>query len=294
MGRLVVLLLSLGTAVGAPADYPAQREAAARLMTSGHPAEALAALLKLAKSDCSEVQRADALDLAVSCLVESRQYEQALALARSILLAPVAQTCVLRVLAAQRQWRTIIDQFGTADFSRWPEYLAAEVHDCRGRAYWSAGKGPAAVADLQQATRLLTEDNALGLACVALGTVYRDLLKDDVRSLAAYRLAYRTGNVYKRCEAALGAAELLRRQGHPDEALAELERIPLAQLQSGYWRAAWLMACGALLAQQGQPAAALVRYREALATDGLRPAQKAACEKAIRALAAPTPQAGRS
>ncbi len=282
---LLLWLLSGGLAA-TPADYPASRRAAVALLDAGRLPEALAALLKLAEANLSEGQRSDALDLAARCAATLKQEAQALELARRIPSPPVARTCQMRLLAGQRQWPAVIGQFGADDFATWPEYLAAEAHFLRGQAHAAVRDGARAAADLEAATQLLTEANALGLALIALGHACRDLLHDDPRALAAYRQVHRTSNVYKRCEAALGASELLRRQGRLPEALAELERVPLAEITVAFWRVSLLMGYGTVLRQQGRTDEALARYRAALQVPDIPRGHQAACEQAIKEMAA--------
>jgi len=285
---LVALVLALvsGGLAAAPADYPAERRAAVALLDAGRLPEALAALLKLADGPFSDAQKSDALDLAARCAAALKQDTQAQDLARRIPLPPVARTCQMRLLAAGRRWQALVDQFGADDFAPWPEHLAAEAHFLRGQAHAARRDGSRAAADLEAATQLLTEDNALGLALIALGHTCRDLLHDDERALAAYRAVHRTSNVYKRCEAVLGAAELLRRQGRLPEALAELARVPLGEVTVAYWRVSLLMGYGAVLRQQGRTGEALARYREALQLPGIPPWHKAACEQAVKEMGA--------
>ena len=153
----------------------------------------------------------------------------------------------------------------------------------RGRAYHALRDGEAAVRDLRLACEYLLEDNILGLAQSALGDVYR-LLKDDDSALHAYRQAYLRRNVYKRCQAAMSAADILRSQGKTEAALEELAVIPLDQVTLPYWRGRLLMAWGEALAAAGRPAEATAKYQETLALPELAAGTRKACEEALARL----------
>jgi len=65
---------------------------------------------------------------------------------------------------------------------------AAEPDYISGRAFAAMKDGARAVADLRNAAdTILYDDNTKGLALIALGRAYRDLLKDDTGALAAFR-----------------------------------------------------------------------------------------------------------
>ncbi len=281
---LAALVLALACGAAPAGDYPANRRTAVALADSGQLAEALAAFLNLAETAGSDVQRSDALDQAARCAARLKQDEQALELAGKIPLAPVQRTCRMRLLTDRRLFREVVDQYGADDFGTWPEYLAAEAHQLRGGAYRNLRDGERAAADLEQATRLLTEGNTLGLAYAALGDVYRDQLHDDDRALAAYRQVYRTPNFYKHCAAAIAVAELYRRRTQPADALAELDRLPFDQLAVPFWRASVLAAKAAALVDLGRPTEALTCYQQALQQPDLHPSQRAAYAQAADAL----------
>lgn len=283
-------------ALSAAPDYISGRDAAAKLGTE----EALAAFLQLADGPFSVAQKSDAWEQASARALALNRYDQAMALAKKIPTAGISKATQMRVLAARRDWAGLVAQFKDEDIDAWwPDHLNGEAFFCRGRAFAVTRDGPRAVADLRKAADALPhDDNSKGLALIALGDAYRDLLKDDGRAIVAYRETYGTANITKRCAAAMGAAGILVRQNKLAEAWTELNTIDLARLQTPYWLGAMLAARGSVLAKQGKTDEAIASYQVALRLEGLPASQKAACEKALNELRAtpsssPRPPSGR-
>ncbi len=128
------------------------------------------------------------------------------------------------------------------------------------------------------------DGNSQGLLLIRLGNVYRNLLKDDARALAAYRETYQTWNLYKRLAAAIEASGILARQNKLDEALAELKTIELDKVTIPDWRGSLLAAYASILTKQGQKADAIAKFNEVLGIKDATADQKAACEKRIKEL----------
>ena len=284
MFKTIIAVIGVFGAVAPEADYIVGRDAAAKLNSE----EALAAFIKLAEGPVSVAQKSDALEEASSRALSLARYDEATELAKKIPTPAISKAAQIRILAARRQWRAIVAQFQDENIDAWwPDYLSGEAYFARGRALASAGDGARAVADLRKAADMITyDDNSKGLALIALGIAYRDLIKDDVRAIAAYRETYTTWNLCKRCDAAMGVAVILTRQNKLDEALAELHSIDPAKLDHPYWRGSLLAARGNVLAKQGKKSEAAAQYREALLLSGLHPSQKAAWEEALKELQA--------
>lgn len=284
MKPAMLFLVFLVSGIVGWADYVRERETAVALTREGKVEEALVVFRRLADAEASESQRADALEQAALLCDRLRRPEEALELARRIPLAVVSRSVQLQLLADHRQWGEIVAQFGQEDFATWPDTRIGPAAFCRGRAYCALKNGEAARRDLTLASEYLLEDNSLGLALCALGDTYHRLLKDDDNALRAYRQAYLRRNVYKRCQAALSAADVLRAQGKAAVALEELAVIPLDHVTFPYWRSRLLMAWGETLAEAGRTAEATAKYQEVLALPELPEATRKACEEALRKL----------
>lgn len=282
--RVIALGIALSCCANVLADYVADRRAAVKLADSGKVEEAMAAFVKMAEGPASDFQKSDALEQATLCANRLKQYDRAMELAEKIPLPPVSKTCRMRTLVEQRKWQEVVAAFKDEEIDRWPEDVACNAYFLRGGAYYALKDGQAAEKDLREAADLLTEDNAKGLAANALGDTYRHLLKDDARAIEAYRMAYKTRALYKQCQAAISVAGIFRRQGKPDEAAQELGRIDMGEVKLGYWRIAMLQAWGGVLTDQGRTEEAVARYKDALQVEGILPAQRDACEQALKAL----------
>jgi tetratricopeptide (TPR) repeat protein len=280
-----VIVLACGAA--ASADYVSERQAAIDLVRAGKQQEALSAFLKMAEGHVTDFQKSDALEQACLRAMALREYDRATELAGKIPLAPVAKTCRLRIMEANRQWQGLVDTFKDEDIAGWPDDLVGEASGIRGRAYVALKDGQRAEGDLKRAADYLTESNSKGLALIELGDLYANLLKDDARALESYRKVYTTANVYKQAQAAISAAGILRRQNKADDAIRELNKVDPASMEPVHLRAALLFAYGETYAAQGQKAEALAKYREALAVAGGAAWLKSASATAIKQLEAP-------
>ena len=95
-------------------------------------------------------------------------------------------------------------------------------------------------------------DNTLGLASNNLGDTYRHLLKDNAKAIEAHRGAYKSSNIDKRSQAAMGIAGILVGQKKFDEAIQELQRIKLDGVVAPHWRVSLLSAYASTYAGQGK------------------------------------------
>lgn len=271
-------------AAGAPADYVADRKAAAALVRAGQHKEALAAFTRMADRAATDVQKSDALQQATACARSLNDLDQALRLAKQIPLTPLSKTCQMQVLETGRRWQEIADRFRDEDIDSWPESVRGDAFFARGHAWFILKNGTPAARDLEKAVAYLTDSNARGLCLNVLGDVCSTLLNDTPRAIETYRRVYATSNVYKHCQAALRVAELLRQQRRPEAALQELSRIKMDEVTAPYWRGRMLGATGDALAAAGKKPAAAARYAEALQVKGLPAEVRAECERALQKL----------
>jgi predicted negative regulator of RcsB-dependent stress response len=276
-----LLLLALHASA---VDYVAAREQAETLANQGKAQEAREAYLALASDDLGEVQRSDALTQAAFLSDRLNEFDRALELARQIPLPYEGKATEIQLLAQHRRWLEILERFGGEDLTRWPDTLVGNAAYNRGLANRSRRNGEAALADLKLASETLLEDNVLGLAFISLGEAYSQFANDDDQALACFREVYKRRNVTKRAHAAMSAAAILRKRKQFDAALKELAVIPMKEIQHAYWRSRMLVAWGAALADAGQKAEAIAKYREALRVEGVDSWAKETSEAAIARL----------
>jgi tetratricopeptide (TPR) repeat protein len=278
--KLLWLALLIVPFAGAT-DYVAARQAAAELAKAGKLAEAQGAFLTLAEQDVTQVQQADALAEAALLADRLGETAKALELAGRVALPHPRLAVRMQLLANHRQWRELVEQFGNEDFAAWPDTLVGNAAFARGRAHAALRQGKEAILDLTLATECLLEDNALGLSLIALGDAYSRFAKDDERALACYRQAYDCRNIYKRTQAAMNAAAILRSRREFDAARNELAVIPLDRVNLPFWRGKLLLAWGDTLAEAGKTAEAIAKYQEASRLKGVSKAIQEACQKAL-------------
>lgn len=284
--QISAIAIVLATAVGASAGYVEERKAGLALVAAGKNEEALAGFIRMAETAGSDLQKSDALQQAALCADRLKQYDRAIELAKQIPLAPQSKTCQMQIMDNARKWQDLVDKFKNEDIDGWPESIKGEAFVRRGFAHFVAKNGEAAAQDLQQAVEFITDLNSKGLCLNQLGDTYRTLLKDDDRAIAAYRRTHTTGNIYKKCQAAISVADILLQKQKYDAAIRELQRIDMDQVSVPYWRGAMLSAFGRALASAGKKVEAIARYREALELKDLPDGSRQECEKALQALQA--------
>lgn len=278
--RLCFALLLLLTSITARADYLSDRQAAVKLVAAGQHAEALEIYLRIAEPPATKGQQADALHQAAKCAVNLKQFDQALELAGRIPLPNSALACRLSILESARRWEDLVSEFEPVEIANWPERLRGEAYLSRGTAHAVLKHGAEAARDFEAALDFLTNANSRGYCSNLLGDACRNLLKDDDRALAAYHQTQRIGTIYKQAQAAIQAADILVQQQKLDAALAEFDRIDLAELTAPFWRGKLLCAHGRALSAAGNKADAEKKFAEALAIPELPAEIRKECEQA--------------
>jgi len=265
----VVAVLFLCGAVWA--DYIAERKAAEELARTGKHEEALAAFVKMAKGEASDLQKSDALEQAAQCAIRLKDYDRADELAAQIPLEPVSKTVRMKILWAQRQWKNVVEEFKDEDFAVWPDEVAAEAFQQRGMAYNYLRDGAKAEADLKAALTRRPAGPPRAEIWLALAGNYRSNLQDSEQALNAYRQAIASGTGrggWLFLTSAVGAADILRKQGKYAEAFDALTEADVEKL-SGYWRGAILVSRAEIFAAQGKKAEAVAGFNEALQVEGV-------------------------
>jgi len=283
--RIMATAILLSGSVSLCADYVAERKAALELVRAGKHEEAMAALLRMAEGEFTDFQKSDALEQAALCAKTLKRWDQAMELAKRIPLEPASKTCRMHIMASNRQWQEVVEQFRDEDIDKWPDSVKGVAFKARGGSAYRVKDGELAVADLTKAVAYTVNRNDKGSALNALGDAYQHLLKDDDRAIDTYRKVCTESHAYKQGHAAIAIANILQRRGKTDEALQELSRIDLGKVQ-GYWRAALLCARARILAAAGRKAEAVSSFREALGVEGIPASTGKACEKAIAELQA--------
>ncbi len=280
---LAVLAITL-FAASALADYPADRKAAMDLRNAGKTEEAMAAFVKLAGSEVTDVQKSDALDQAVRCALRLSQNDRAMELALQIPIKPASITAQMTVMDQTYKSLEIVTKFKEENIDAWPDVYKGDGFLRRGYAALISKDAAMAEADLKKAVEYLTNDDAKGDAENHLGDTYRTLLNDNAKAMETYRLVYKTRNEYKQAYAAIAVAGILTSQKEFDAAIQELQKVPLAKMDTPQWRGTMLIAYGNTYAAQGKKPEAIAKYQEALQVKGLPAYHKTTCEKALQEL----------
>ena len=196
----------------------------------------------------------------------------------------IAKTIKMETLWDQRDWKTIIDQFGAEDFNAWPFTTIGTASFVRGKAWAIIKNGKKAEADLQTALRYTSDSKIRTSILATMGSNRETNLKDDNAALDAYRQNYETRERIGAAEefrSVQNAARILARQKQFDKALATIQRIDLTKI-TGYWKHATLITLGDIHAAAGNRDQANSAWRSVLADPTAGKAQKDAVESKLR------------
>jgi hypothetical protein len=179
---------------------------------------------------------------------------------------PKTTVALLKSLMQQYRSGQLIEQFGTTDFTAWPQEFAAETREAlrlRAAAYSVVKKGTAAEADYHAALKLDPKDSA---AWMGLADNYANVLADGKQAVAAYRQVlelHGTSAGWMPIYATLSIAREAIDSGRPEDAfelLKQYDALPIAPV----WRLRLLRTYGHAYAAQGKEAESLAKFREAL------------------------------
>lgn len=270
--RLALILLSTCSGLFAGA-FPVDFQAAVRLsQTPGKMAEAEAAFLELANRKVRRSQGPDAaLERASMCALSRQDFEAA---ERHItgIKEPALQTlCRLRIWAAQQRWQDILGAVGDQDLEAWPDRLIHDAAMLRGMAHAIQGDA-AAERDFLLACATTFDARELGFANLALGNLYRDQLTDVSKALAAYRQVIdSTATGASKYDSTIAYALIVAGQGKADEAIGQLDKLPLETISSPDWQCRIQQAYGDVYAALNRTDDAVAAYRKALAVPEVSP-----------------------
>ena len=143
---------------GSVTDYVIERQKAMKLAKQRQVDQALAMYLAMSSGDGStDFQKSDALLEATRAALSMKDNDRAKELASQIPLASVAKTARMEMLTAQRDYSTIISEFGNEPIDQWPFWQIGAGSLARGRAYHAAKETEKAKADLGRALRFVTD-----------------------------------------------------------------------------------------------------------------------------------------
>ena len=249
---------------GSVTDYILASQSAAAMMRDRKPQEALQAYVALATDKkLTDFQKSVALAQAASCARAVEEFDRADALAEQIPLASVAKTVRMENLLAQREWKTLIEQFADEKIRDWPFWQIGAGAFARGRAFHAAGQGKAAAVDLLLAREFAADSRERLNIQSTLADNYEKGLDDDVKALQVYREIVESKTITGSADyfsAVQGAARILTRRREFDQALNVLDQVNVEDLR-GYWRGSMLLARGSTLSTAGRNEEALQIYR---------------------------------
>jgi tetratricopeptide (TPR) repeat protein len=268
MKALVTVLLAMLTlASAAPADYLTQRKAALALAQANQHDKALEAYIALADlPDNTDLQRTDALRLAVTAACRVKLFDKAGELAQRIPLEPFRKAAQLELLGAQWKSQAIIDQFASEPIETWPSVVSGPALLLRGRAFSSLKRGQEAENDLKLAAGLISQSFLLAEVCNERASNFLVNLQQPPQALASYRKAIEVmddSGSYLNFTALVGAAGILREQQQYDEAMKLVSGVDAVKL-GGYWGVQFLSARAAIHQAQGRKDLAAACYQQAL------------------------------
>jgi len=267
------------------ADYIADRKAAMMLVRKRKNQEAMEAFIKMSEGKVSEFQKSDALEQAINCAIKLKQYDKAMELTKQIPMPAMAKYCEMCVMSSQRKKKELIEKFKDEDFATWPDFLAGPAYRLRGGTYHSLRNGPAAEADLKIAIKYPIDKRNKAKTILTLASTYSTLLKNDDLAIETLRKMYKTGDSHRTCLAAANIANILIKQGKPEEALQELKKVDPTKLKkSATYYGAYLCAKANALAAAGKKAEAEALYKEVLELKRLPGNLKKNCNEGLKKL----------
>ena len=268
-------------------DYIIAGRAAADLMRKRKSEDALTAYTAMASAEkVSEFQKSDALQFAAVCARQIKDYDQAEELAGQIPIESVATTVRMDNLLGQRQWKELIEKYGTEDLSKWPFWQRGAGAFARGKAYVFIKNGEKAEADFKTAIEYTVDSRILTNILAAMGSNRETLLKDDDAALEAYRQNYEGKNSIGGAEefrSVIRAAGIYERKGEFGKAL-DIIALTIIEKLKGIWHDLMLIARADTFAAAGRKKEALEDYQSVLKVENLSSSHRKVAEEGIKSL----------
>ena len=263
----LLLLFSLIASAELPDDF----QAAVGLYQKKDYAGAHEAFVKVAETAPTPKSKSECLAFAAACLGKLKQYGQAIELAQTIPVKPIAVNCQMEIMLENGKQKELIEAFKDENISAWPDYLIHHGFYNRGCACRLAGNAEAAAKDLEQAVETSNTTGHFQVRVLSDLAGVRSALKQDDKALEAYRrvlAATEYKGLYTFCGAAIAAPNILIKQGKYDEALLEINKFdPLPT--SGVYKIQAMEVYGDIYAGQGKKDEAKAKYLEALKDPGI-------------------------
>lgn len=268
-------------------DYLISSHSASELMRDRNYKEAGTVFIALAAGEkITTFQKSNALQQAALCARILKDYSQAEKLAGQIPLKAVAKTVRAENLLAQRQFDTVIEQFGDEDFNSWPFWQTGAGAFARAKAYISTKAGEKAESDLKIALELTSDTRIRTNILATMGGNREANLHDDNAALAAYRQNYESKNNIGAADefrSVINAARILTRQGKFDSALAILKLVNTETIR-GYWRGEILLTLGETLSTAGRAPEAQAAFTKVLTDPTASQAHQQSAQQALAVL----------
>lgn len=268
-------------------DWLIEATAASKLMSSRKYPEALAAFITLSNREKStDYQKSHALSQAVACARLAKDSAKATELAEQIPLKAIAKTAQMQNLLAERKWNSVIEQFGSENFSTWSFTQVGAAAFARGRAYYMAKDGERAESDLRLALEYTSDPRTRMGILRMLGSNRESVLKNDDLALEAYRAIVSSKTATGGAEyftGLQGAARILTRRGQYDEALKVLDLVDAKKL-GGSWSGSILLSRAQTLDAADRKVDALKVYHAVLSSNSTLASHRKLAEEAIKQL----------
>ena len=265
-------------------DWLIEYTAASQLVRDRKHEDALRVFVALADHEqATYFQKSRALANAADCARRLGEFDGAAELTDRIPLEFHAKAVRMEHFLAQRDWDSVVEQFGSEDLSQWPFTRIGAAASARGRAYHATKNGDKADADFQLALEFIADHRSRTSLLSAMARNREEVLKNDDLALEAWlRIADSTTNAGGAdfYTGLLGSARILTRQQKFDEALEILDRVEPGKI-GGSWAASLLLGRANTLAAAGRNDEALSTYRAVVSHPSSTKAQKETAEEAI-------------
>ncbi|HAW31850.1 MAG TPA: hypothetical protein DCY03_27710, partial [Planctomycetaceae bacterium] len=220
-------------------DYLIAERAASQLMRKRKYQAAEAAYVTLSENkNITPIQKSTALEKASDCARALKAFDRAGQLTDQIPVESIQKTARMENLLSQRNYQSVIDQYGDEDLAQWPFWQAGAGAFVRARAYLGLKDGKKAEADLQQALALTSEPRLKSSILVMMGHNREMNLQDDKLALDAYQQNYLSAGPIGSADqfrSVQGAIRILIRQQKYGEASKVLSLVKTGDLK-GFWR----------------------------------------------------------
>ena len=268
-------------------DFYIEYRAAAQLRSDGKFAEAQAAFAALADHEkANGYQKSRTMAQAAACARQLKNYPAAAKFTSRIPEQPIAAIARMQNLAAERNWKTILTEFGDTDFTTWPFTEIGPAAFERGKAHYAKKSGDKAETDFQLALDHTT-DSLKRLAMLnARASNFEAVLANEDRALELYRKVTASTSHTTNAQffnAVQGAARILTKQKKFDAAMAIHDLVKRENL-SGSWFGTLMTARAETLAASGRAAEALELYRAVFKNESTHPVHRKKAETAIEQL----------